>query len=90
VTQWRSLVPTRESGQAVIEYALVLALVAAGLLIGLLLFRSSLGGAYGRVADRVQAPRSGPSSETGAVGAEANGGSGAGSARPGNGGGKGD
>ena len=65
---WRSLVPKRESGQAVIEYALVLALVAAGLLVGLLLFGSSLGGAYGRAADRVQAPGSGPESE--AVGRE--------------------
>jgi Flp pilus assembly pilin Flp len=89
VTQWRSLVPKRESGQAVVEYALVLALVAAGLLVGLLLFRSSLGGAYGSVADRVQAPRSGSSSETGAIGPEADGGSGAEPARAGNGGGKG-
>ncbi len=68
MTQWRSLVPKRESGQAVIEYALVLALVAAGLLVGLLLFGSSLGGAYGRVAQRVQGPGSAP--ESGAVGAE--------------------
>jgi Flp pilus assembly pilin Flp len=70
VTQWRSLVPKRESGQAVIGYALVLALVAAGLLVGLLLFRSSLGGTYGKVADGVQTPSSGASSETGAVGVE--------------------
>ena len=78
--RWRSLVPKRESGQAVLEYALVLALVAAGLLVGLLLFRSSLGNAYGRVAHRVQS-RSSPASESGAV-ADTGGGE-AGVARPG-------
>ena len=77
--RWPSLVPKRESGQAVLEYALVLALVAAGLLVGLLLFRSSLGNAYGRVAHRVQGPRG---SESGAVDAVVDsGGGGAASAR---------
>jgi len=80
VKRWRSLVPKRESGQAVLEYALVLALVAAGLLVGLLFFRSSLGNAYGRVAHRVQS-RSSPASESGAV-ADTVGGE-AGVARPG-------
>jgi Flp pilus assembly pilin Flp len=80
VKRWRSLVPRRESGQAVFEYALVLALVAAGLLVGLLLLRSSLGHAYGRVAHRVQPPSS-PGSESGAV-ADTGGGK-AGVARPG-------
>jgi len=80
VKRWRSLVPRRESGQAVLEYALVLALVAAGLLVGLLLFRSSLGNAYGRVAHRVRPPSS-PGSESGAV--TDTGGSEAGVARPG-------
>jgi Flp pilus assembly pilin Flp len=80
VKRWRSLVPKRESGQAVLEYALVLALVAAGLLVGLLLFRSSLGNAYGRVAHRVQS-RGSPGSESGAV--ADTGGGGAGVARPG-------
>jgi Flp pilus assembly pilin Flp len=79
VKRWRSLVPKRESGQAVLEYALVLALVAAGLLVGLLLFRSSLGNAYGRVAHRVQS-RGSPGSESDAV---ADTGGGAGVARPG-------
>lgn len=88
--QWRSVVPKRESGQAVVEYALVLALVAAGLLVGLLLFRSSLGNAYGRVARRVQVPGSRSSAETGVVGAESGGAGEAESARPGSGGGKAD
>jgi Flp pilus assembly pilin Flp len=65
VTQWRLAVPKRESGQAVVEYALVLALVAAGLLIALLLFRSSVGGAYDRMAHRVDSPASSSGPETG-------------------------
>ena len=67
MTQWRSVASERESGQAVIEYALVLALVAAGLLIALLLLRNSIGGAYDRVAHRVNPPGTTPNSETGAV-----------------------
>jgi Flp pilus assembly pilin Flp len=67
VTQWRSVASERESGQAAIEYALVLALVAAGLLIALLLLRNSIGGAYDRVAHRVDPGGTTPSSETGAV-----------------------
>lgn len=79
--RWRSFVPRRESGHAVLEYAVVLALVAAGLLVGLLLFRSSVGNTYGRVARRVQSP--GPRGpETGAVGAEADTGGSTPSARP--------
>ena len=70
--QWRSMVPKRESGQAVLEYALVLALVAVGLLVGLLLFRSTLGNAYGRMTHRVQAPRSGDS-ESGAIAGDSGG-----------------
>ena len=67
MTQWRSVASERESGEAVIEYALVLALVAAGLLIALLLLRNSIGGAYDRVAHRVNPSGTSPSSETGAV-----------------------
>jgi Flp pilus assembly pilin Flp len=67
VSQWRSAVPKRESGQAVVEYALVLALVAAGLLIALLLLRSSLGGAYDRMAHRVDPRARGRGPETGVV-----------------------
>ena len=67
MTQWRSGVPKREAGQAVVEYALVLALVAAGLLIALLLFRDSIGGAYDRVARQVDRTNPGGSSETGVV-----------------------
>ena len=67
MTQWRSVASERESGEAVIEYALVLALVAAGLLIALLLLRNSIGGAYDRVARRVNPPGMTPSSETAAV-----------------------
>jgi len=74
VTQWRSLVLERESGEGVIEYALVLALVAAGLLIALLLLRDSIGSAYDRVAHRVEAPGATTGSETGAVSSERNGG----------------
>jgi Flp pilus assembly pilin Flp len=81
VKQWRSFVPKRESGHAVLEYALVLALVAASLLVGLLLFRSSVGNAYGRVAHQVQT-RGPRGAETGAVGAEADSGGGAASPRP--------
>ena len=69
MTHWRSVASERESGQAVIEYALVLALVAAGLLIALLLLRSSIGGAYDRVAHKVDPPRRTSGSETGAVSA---------------------
>jgi len=67
VTQWREVASDRESGQAVIEYALVLALVAAGLLIALLLLRSSIGGAYDRVSRRVGSSGTRPARETGAV-----------------------
>jgi len=70
VSQWRSAVPKRESGQAVVEYALVLALVAAGLLIALLLLRSSLGGAYDRMAHRVNPRAPGSSPETGVASSE--------------------
>ena len=68
----------------------MLALVAAGLLVGLLLLRSSLGNAYGRVARQVQVPGSQNSAETGVVGAESGGAGEAQSARPGSGGGKAD
>ena len=55
----------RESGQATAEYALLLALVAAGLLVALLLFGTTLGQSYGRVSNRVSDP--GGARETGAA-----------------------
>lgn len=61
----RSAVRNPDSGQATAEYALLLALVAAGLLVALLLFRTSIGGSYGRVVNRVGNPEG--AQETGAV-----------------------
>ena len=52
-----------DRGQAS-EYALVLALVAVGLLVALLLLRGSVGRTYGRVANTVSNPGQ---QETGAV-----------------------
>ncbi len=43
----RSAARNHDSGQATAEYALLLALVAAGLFVALLLFRTSIGGSYG-------------------------------------------
>jgi Flp pilus assembly pilin Flp len=65
VKRSRSAVRNHDSGQATAEYALLLALVAAGLLVALLLFRTSIGGSYGRVVDRVGNP--GGAQETGAM-----------------------
>ena len=45
----------RDAGQALVEYSLILALVAAGLGIVLLLFRDSVGNAYGKVGNQVDA-----------------------------------
>ena len=52
----RSAVRNHDCGQATAEYALLLALVAAGLLVALLLFRTSIGGSYGRVVNQVGTP----------------------------------
>lgn len=49
----RSAVRNPDSGQATAEYALLLALVAAGLLVALLLFRTSIGGSFSRVENGV-------------------------------------
>lgn len=43
----------RDEGQALVEYSLILALVAAGLVTVLLLLRDSVGNSYHRVGDRV-------------------------------------
>lgn len=67
MTQWRLGAPKGESGQAVVEYALVLALVAAGLLIALLLFRDSIGVAYDRAARQVDPTTPAGDPETGVV-----------------------
>ena len=45
----------RDEGQALVEYSLILALVAAGLAIVLLLFRDTMGNAYGAVGNHVDA-----------------------------------
>lgn len=55
----------RESGQATAEYALLLALVAAGLLVALLLFGTTIGQSYGRVSNRINDPSG--AQETGAA-----------------------
>jgi Flp pilus assembly pilin Flp len=65
VQRSRSAVRNPDSGQATAEYALLLALVAAGLLVALLLFRTSIGGSYGRVVNRVGNPEG--AQETGAM-----------------------
>jgi Flp pilus assembly pilin Flp len=86
----------RESAQATAEYALLLALVAAGLLVALLLFGTTIGQSYGRVSNRVNDP--GGAKETGAAsggratdlpGSAKGGDQGAGGKDPGCGGGKG-
>jgi Flp pilus assembly pilin Flp len=45
----------RDEGQALVEYSLILALVAAGLALVLLLFRDTMGNAYGTVGNQVDA-----------------------------------
>jgi Flp pilus assembly pilin Flp len=45
-----------ESGQAVVEYALVLMFVAAGLLLALVLLGPDMRSSYGRIDARMQAP----------------------------------
>ncbi|HEU5169342.1 MAG TPA: hypothetical protein VFU46_02325 [Gemmatimonadales bacterium] len=45
----------RDAGQALIEYALIMALVAAGLIGVLLMLREEVGGSYGRLSDRIDA-----------------------------------
>lgn len=47
----------RDEGQALIEYSLILALVAAGLVAVLLLFRDSLGNSYRQAGNHVDAAR---------------------------------
>ena len=66
----------RDEGQASIEYSLILALAAAGLGLVLLLFRETLGNAYGSVGNRVDAanlPVASPGDES-SVGSPAGGG----------------
>ena len=50
---WCAAAWKRDGGQAFIEYSLILALVAAGLFTVLLLFRDSIGPAYGRVGKQM-------------------------------------
>lgn len=62
--RFRAAVRRGDRGQAS-EYAVLLALVAAGLLVALLLFGTSVGRTYGRVANSVANP--GQTQETGVV-----------------------
>lgn len=62
--RFRAAVGRGDRGQAS-EYAVLLALVAAGLLVALLLFGTSVGRTYGRVANSVGNP--GQTQETGVV-----------------------
>jgi Flp pilus assembly pilin Flp len=84
----------RDEGQALVEYSLILALVAAGLAIVLLLFRDTMGNAYGAVGSQVDAaglpvasPGGGASGDPGGVGEPT--GAGAGKGGHGCGGGQG-
>ena len=84
----------RDEGQALVEYSLILALVAAGLAIVLLLFRDTMGNAYGAVGNQVDAaglpvasPGGGASGDPGGLGEPA--GAGAGKGGHGCGGGQG-
>jgi hypothetical protein len=71
-----------DEGQASVAYSLILALVAAGLALVLLLFRDTVGNAYGTVGDQVEAadlPASSPGGgSSSGSGGEANGGKGRG------------
>jgi Flp pilus assembly pilin Flp len=63
VTAWK-----RDDGQSLIEYSLILALVAASLVAVLILFRDNLGDSYGRVGNRMDSaglrgPAAGSASE---------------------------
>jgi Flp pilus assembly pilin Flp len=50
---WCAAAWKRDQGQALVEYSLILALAAAGLVTVLLLFRASVGNSYQQVGDRV-------------------------------------
>jgi Flp pilus assembly pilin Flp len=52
---WCAAAWKRDEGQALVEYSLIFALVAAGLFAVLLLFRDSVGNTYGQVGSRVDA-----------------------------------
>jgi Flp pilus assembly pilin Flp len=81
----------RDEGQALVEYSLILALVAAGLALVLLLFRDTMGNAYGTMGTQVDAaglPVASPGGEATGGGAPA-GSTGKGKGQHGCGGGKG-
>jgi Flp pilus assembly pilin Flp len=52
---WCAAAWEQDEGQALLEYSLIMALVAAGLVTVLLLFRDSLGNSYHHVGNRVDA-----------------------------------
>ena len=54
---WCAAAWKRDEGRALIEYSLILALVAAGLFAVLLLFRDSVGNTYRQVGNQVDAAR---------------------------------
>jgi Flp pilus assembly pilin Flp len=61
----------RDSGQALIEYALVLMFVAIGLLLALVLLGTEVRGSYGRVSNTLEtagAPEAGAGPDAGAGG----------------------
>jgi Flp pilus assembly pilin Flp len=82
----------RDEGQALVEYSLILALVAAGLALVLLLFRDTMGNAYGTVGNQVDAaglPVTAPGGRSGGGSPGGAGGGGEGKGRHGCGGGQG-
>ena len=79
VTAWK-----RDDGQSLIEYSLILALVAASLVAVLILFRDNLGDSYGRMGNRMDS--AGLRGAAAGSGAEAPAGAGGDAASPGAGG----
>ena len=53
--RWWGTAWKRDDGQSLVEYSVILALVAASLFGVLMLFRQSAGDTYGRVGSRVDA-----------------------------------
>ena len=65
--RWWGTAWKQDDGQSLVEYSLILALVAASLFGVLMLFRESAGDTYGRVGNRVDAAGlRGPSGRAGA------------------------
>jgi Flp pilus assembly pilin Flp len=86
---WCAAAWKRDEGQALIEYSLILALVAAGLVAVLILFRDSVGNSYQQVGDRVDRARLPMGSADGSTSGGAGGAGGGGAPGGGTGGGLG-